>query len=233
MQTTTVIDSTGDNLGKFDIPLDTVLAAYVTGSDGVPWTPAQLAKYPNAVLIDQAPANTPADELADVLDVEKGAATLDQIGPWVTAATHNYVTAARRGQRAPAIYMSVSSVTPVVNALVAAGITKGVNLWVAGPMTAAQAQAELNASGGPFPIIGIQYEFGPDHDVSLMSTDWLNEVSGKTPASAPGPGTQAGWKFCQKCQGLFWGPGEARSVCPVGTQHDGSNSHTYSLGYII
>lgn len=46
--------------------------------------------------------------------------------------------------------------------------------------------------------------------------------------AAPG---QHGWRWCHKCQGLFHGPGQAQSRCPVGGTHEqsGGASGDYSL----
>lgn len=45
--------------------------------------------------------------------------------------------------------------------------------------------------------------------------------------SAPG---QHGWKWCSKCQSLFYGPSQAESNCPKdGSQHDGSTSSDYAM----
>lgn len=232
MQLTTVYDCIGAKLGSFNVPSGVLLAGYVTGSAGVPWSAAQLASHPDAIRIDQSPENTPADELADVIDMEQEAATLADLAPWVHAARTNYDLGTRPGQRKPVVYCSRSNVTPVVNALIAAGIVDGVYLWVAEEITAKQATGILSEAGGPFPIVGVQYQFNTDYDVSLFSPDWLKTVSIAPPASTPKPGTQTGWRFCSKCQGLFWGPGEARSVCPRGAQHDGSHSHEYRLEFV-
>lgn len=185
MNLTTVYDCMGSNLGKFPVPHGVLMAGYTTGQGGVPWTPAQFASHPDAIRIDQSPQNTPADELADVLDVEQQAATLADVPAWYEAALTNWQTARRPGQRKPTIYMSHSTITPVVNALIKAGITAGPYIWLAEPMTAAMARAELEKAGGPFPIIGVQYLFMGDHDVSIFSTEWLNNVSGKTPLPMP------------------------------------------------
>ena len=233
MQLTTVYDCMGSNLGKFLVPAGVQLAGYITGSGDVPWTRAQLAEHPGVIQIDQAPANTPANELADVIDMEQDAATLNDLIEWVHAAANAWTSTARAGQRRPTVYCSSSNLTPVANTLVAAGITEGVNLWVAEPMTVQQATAMLNSAGGPFPIVGVQYAFEGLYDISLFSTAWLDDVSGKPPTTKPGPGTQAGWRFCSKCQGLFWGPGQAISVCPRGAQHDGGSSHEYTLGFVV
>ena len=38
----------------------------------------------------------------------------------------------------------------------------------------------------------------------------------KTP---PDPTQQSDWRWCNKCQGLFYGPGFATSACPAGERH--------------
>ena len=232
MDLTVVYDCTGANLGRFDVPPGVLLAGYVTGTNGVPWTPAQYAAHPSALRIDQAPVNTAADETADLLDVEAGAATIADIPAWVKAARINYAAGARPGQRWPAVYLEESELTPAANALTAAGVPAPVNLFLTKPMTRQAATAMLDATGGPFPFIGIQYEFHDLYDVSLVSTAWLNAVSRKPQTAPPGPMMQTGWRFCRKCQGLFWGPGESVSVCPRGAQHDGSQSHEYTLEFV-
>ncbi len=42
-------------------------------------------------------------------------------------------------------------------------------------------------------------------------------------------GTQRGWRWCSKCQGLWFGPNQAASNCPEGGQHSSSGSGNYSL----
>ena len=207
------------------------MAGYVTGSGGVPWTPAQFSRYPNAVRIDQSPVNTDADITADVYDLETNAGTIAGLPAWVHGAWTSYRTGQRPGQRTPTIYCSLSNTTAAVNALLAAGITNGVNLWVAGSVGQLQAEHLIASANGPFPIIGVQYDFQPTHDVSLVSSRWLNTVSAKPAPPAPAPGTQTGWSHCAKCQGLFYGPGVADSHCPAGGQHDETHSHSYELGF--
>lgn len=231
MDLTTVYDCIGAKLGTFDVPPGVLMAGYVTGSGDVPWTPAQFAAHPGAIQIDQSPTDTPADETADMIDVEDQAATIADVPIWVHGAWTSYRAGRRPGQRTPTAYVEESELTPVANALNAAGITSGVNLFLSKPMPEHAARDMLASTGGPFPLVGIQYEFGQDYDVSLVSTGWLNNVSHTAPPPGPKPGTQTGWRFCIKCQGLFWGPGESQSMCPRGGQHDGSHSHEYTLGY--
>lgn len=231
MQLTTVIDCTGANLALVNPPPGAFMAGYATGIDGVPWTAEQFARHPGALRFDQWPAPTDAGHTADAIDVEKDAVPIAQVPNRVKAAQMAYKGGARPGQRWPAVYVEQSELTPVANQLVAQGLKDNVPLFLTEPMPEHAAIDILNNSGGPFPIIGVQYQFQTLFNVSLISTAWLNDVSVKQPASQPGPGTQTGWRFCSKCQGLFWGPGESVSVCPRGAQHDGSQSHEYTLGF--
>jgi hypothetical protein len=229
---TTVYDCPGANLGKFPVPPGVLMAGYSTGSGDVPWSDAQFAQNPGALRIDQSPVDTPADETADMIDVELLAGTVADVPAWVHGAWVSYQTGRRPGQRKPTVYVEQSELTPVANTLSAAGITNGVNLFLTEPMGLQAAIELLTTAGGPFPIVGVQYEFGELFDISVVSAAWLNDVS-KTPVKpAPEPGTQAGWRWCSKCQGLFWGPGQVSSRCPVGGQHSGANSHEYTLGFI-
>lgn len=231
MSLITVYDAMGANVDKLILPPGVKMAGYLTGSGGVPWTPAQWAKYPDAIRIDQSPVNTAPNELADVLDVEQDAATLEDVPGWVLAAQRNYRNAVRPGQRSPVIYMSASNVTPVVNTLVAEMITSGVGLWIAGEMTFDQAAAMVTNASGPYPVKGVQYAFLGDHDVSVFNAEWFNTVSVKTPVKAPVSGVQGGWKWCYKCQGMFYGPHGNSGVCPRGGEHDGTGSYSYEIGF--
>lgn len=227
----TVIDCTGANLTAVRPPAGTQMAGYLTGSGGVAWTDSQFALFPGTVLIDQSPVNTPADETADVYDLESRAGTLAELSEWARDATASYVAGKRPGQRSPCVYQSLSNVTSTVNQLLASGITGGISLWVAGTMDQVAAEHLITSANGPFPIVGVQYAFQSLFDVSVFSSRWLNTVSRAPAPPKPQPGTQTGWKFCHKCQGLFYGPGIADSACPRGGGHDDQNSHSYTLGF--
>lgn len=158
-------------------------AGYTTGTGPVPWTAADWKAHPGAVRICQDPGAT--DETADVLDVEQGAATLSDCARWAEAATASFAAAKRPGQRHPAIYTSLSNVTPVVNALIAGGITEGPNLWIAHwGITPEQAATVVQLAGGPFPVIAVQYANRGTYDVSVFSQPWLSQVSAD-PAPPP------------------------------------------------
>lgn len=231
MQTTTVYDCKGSNLGKFDVPKGVSLAGYATGTDGVPWSAAQFNAHPDAIRIDQWPSPTPAGETADVLDVEPGAVGVASTPGRIKAMRTSWSAHTRPGQRWPAAYVEHSELTPVANALIAAGLTTNVPLFLTEPMTQAEALDMLDKTGGPFPFIGIQYEFHNDYDVSLVSTEWLGKVSAHPAAPAPKSGTQGGWRICIKCKSLFYGPEESSSRCPVGATHDRGDSYDYGLEY--
>lgn len=158
-------------------PTGRQLALYITGSDGIAATAAQLAAHPDAVLIDQSPVNTALDETADVLDYERGAATLADLVPWTRAALSSYTSGRRPGQRTPLVYASAGSLTDVANALVA-GKVNGVGLFVANwNLSQGQAVAEVLAASGPFPIHGIQFADEGPFDIDVFSTAWLSARS--------------------------------------------------------
>lgn len=234
MSVTVVYDCVGEVLGTFPIPSGVLLAGYMTGSGNVPWTDAQFAAHPGAIHIDQSPVNNARNETADVIDMEDMAATLDDLAPWVNAAWANFKAGTRPGQRTPTVYASANNITPVVNTLLAHGITSGVNLWVAHfGITEQSAEAAVNGANGPFPIVGFQFANLGNHDVSVFSTAWLQEVSKvSTPPAIPTPGIQQNWHFCNKCKGLFYFPEQSTSHCPAGGTHNGSHSHDYIVVFI-
>ena len=129
--------------------------------------------------------NTAADETADVLDYENGAATLADIAPWALAAKAALAAVTRPGQRHPAVYASASNLTPVCNALAAARVT-GVGLWVANwNDTRDAAVAMLQASSGPYPVIGVQYANRGLYDEDVFLASWVNARSAVKPPQPP------------------------------------------------
>ena len=81
-------------------------AGYTTGSSDIRWTAQDWAHHPAAVRIDQDA--TASDLTADVLDVERGAATNGEAAHWYTMALRSFTAGTRPGQRHPAIYTSAS-----------------------------------------------------------------------------------------------------------------------------
>ena len=176
-----VFDATHDNIGA--LPKGAQVAGYTTGTGThIRWTDADFAAHPGAVRIDQDPAAS--DPTADVLDIEAGAATPASAPGWVKRALASRTSQARPGQRSPAVYMSQSGVTEVVNALVAGGISSGVGLWIANfSLTQAQATQMVLSASGPFPVIAVQFRNTPAFDVSVFSSDWL-ATGGQHPVPA-------------------------------------------------
>jgi hypothetical protein len=186
--TVTVCDAIRVNVGH--LPKGAA-AGYTTGHGVVPWGAAEWKAHPGAVRICQDPGAT--DPTADVLDVEAGAATVGTCARWAEAAAANVAAGKRPGQRHPAVYMSLSSVTPVVNALVHGGIHSGVSLWVANwNLTEAEAAVLVAHAGGPFPIVGVQYRNAGTYDVSVFAKPWLDAVSGD-PVTHPPKGFHGEW----------------------------------------
>jgi len=172
---TIAYDATHDNIGR--LPENAQAVGYWTGGPGVLWTAADRAAHPGAVQVCQDAGATYA--AADVLDVERGAATTADVGPWAHAALESRRAAARAGQRSPLIYANASMITPVANALVAARLDDGsVGLFVANwSLTRAQAVADVLAASGPFPIRGIQFSDDGPYDVDVFETAWLSARS--------------------------------------------------------
>ncbi len=171
-----------------------VYAGYATGSGGVPWTEADFTAHATALgpclRIDQDPAASNAT--ADYLDVESGAATIADAPGWAKRALEAHAAATRPGQRPPAIYMSASNVTPVVNALIAGGVHSGVGLIIANwSITEAQAVSEVLAASGPFPVAGIQFSDPGLFDVNVYGKAWLASMSGHWEPAAPVPAPPA------------------------------------------
>lgn len=166
-----------------------IYAGYSTGWGDVPWTEELFAQYATALgpclHYDQDPAAS--DATADVLDVERGAATIADASWWAKRALSDFKSGRRPGQRTPAIYMSASNVTPVVNELISGGVTSGVGLVVANwSISEAQAVHDVLAAAGPFPIVGVQWADPGPYDIDILSRDWLLHQSGK-PAPHPDP----------------------------------------------
>lgn len=177
MSSVAIYDATGANFAH--LPAGQA-AGYTTGSAGVPWDVAMWAARPGAVRIDQTPAASPWDALADVQDFEAGAVTLAELPARVKAMQAAWHAADRPGQRAPAVYVGARpNATPVVNALLAAGLTSGAGLAIAAPgMPDSEAQALIEAEHGtPWPIIWVQNGFHGGYDSGWADVAWLEAVS--------------------------------------------------------
>lgn len=177
-----VLDATHQNIGS--IPAGTIAALYTTGTPDIRATPADLARNPNAIRICQ---DHGSDDTADILDMENGAATPQNVVDWLPKARHSFNTNKRHGQRWPGVYLSRSRVTEQANALVKANLSN-VPLWIA-DWGEAQITAigELVAATGPFPIVGLQIRNQVVNDFSVFSDAWLNKRSGMATPTHPNP----------------------------------------------
>jgi lysozyme family protein len=173
MAVTLASDATTGNVGTLPAGQH---CGYTTGT-GVAWSLEQFDADPGALRICQSAGAT--DTAADVLDVESGAATVADVPGWVQKARVSFIAGSRPGQRMPMVYCSGENVTPIANALSAAGIT-GVPIWLANPdLTAAQAIAMVNDASGSYPLLGVQYYWGNTYDLDVFQTAWLTDQSGK------------------------------------------------------
>jgi hypothetical protein len=69
-------------------------------------------------------------------------------------------------------------VTPLVNALIAGGVSSGPCLWVAKwDFSSADDITAINNASGPFPVIGGQFSDGQFYDSNVFSSSWLAAVS--------------------------------------------------------
>lgn len=172
-----VYDATHANIGN--LPDSASYAGYVTGSPDIVWTQSDWDHHRDAIRIDQTPAGTPWDALADGDDYERGAVALSELPVRAKLRMHAFNSNARPGQRRPFVYASASNLTDVANALVKGGVTSGVGLWVAhwtGDIVGAI--KEVAARSGPFPVIGVQFENPGPFDISVFATAYLNDRSG-------------------------------------------------------
>lgn len=180
-------DATHANIGQ--LPPGQQYAGYSTGSLDVRWTAEDWAAHPGALRIDQDAAAS--DGTADYLDVERGAATNLEAAGWYRRALVSYRAATRPGQRWPGIYTSLSNVTPLVNALIAGGVTSGPKLIIArwDLLATLEDVLAIIGGGGPFPVVGYQITNAPFWDVDLFSVSWLNARS-VLPPPVPSLGNQ-------------------------------------------
>lgn len=157
-------------------------AGYSTGSPKIKWTSEDWASHPGAVRICQDAGAT--DTTADVLDVERYAATTAEVPAWVKAAQENFDKVTRPGQRRPTVYTSANNVLNVANALRSAGIT-GVKLWLANwNLTEGQSIQDLTEMLDGFEIVGVQYtDKAVFYDSDVFSTRWLADVSAVKPVA--------------------------------------------------
>ena len=83
---------------------------------------------------------------------------------------------------------------------------------------------------------GMFYSGHPDHGVCSGAGGAKHYGDSSSPyAMAVGdavPGAQPGWRWCRKCQGMYYGENAARGnvgVCPAGLSHMGDTSAHYAI----
>jgi hypothetical protein len=163
-------------------------AGYTTGTDGtngtldIKWSQAEFNAHPGALRICQDAGAT--DHTADILDLERGAATLDDLGPWCRKAQTSFKAVERPGQREPSIYSSASNIPAVVTRLRADKV-KGVFLVVANwNLDDEQATKDVEDASGEFPVVGVQWRSRDFYDVDAFSATYLENVSHVAPVVA-------------------------------------------------
>lgn len=193
MTTTTLDGYDATSRNESVLPSNQMAAGYDTQAGGgqgfIAWTATQWANhlkpYP-AVHIDQDP--NASDPLADVLDVEAGAAQPGEILGWLARARTSFQKVTRPGQRWPAIYCSAANVPSIVMLLHSGGITN-VPFWVADySVSAAEAGRLVSTATGPYPAVAYQYSdqaFGGSADADMFSFNWITNVSKVTPKVTP------------------------------------------------
>lgn len=82
--------------------------------------------------------------------------------------------------------------------------------------------------------VATQYLFAGAYDLSLVFDQaslelWDTQSTTPPIPVPPKPIEQSGWRWCEKCQSLFYGPKIAHSVCPSGGLHSDNGSGDYTL----
>jgi hypothetical protein len=217
LATVTGYDVTSENY--YHRPATGQPAFYVTGTPDIIATPVMRSTYPTAILINQS--STDQNVIADMYDVETGALTPAQVPSLIQSARTARLSG--NGRRNPGVYVNQSNKTAVVNELVAASLTN-VPLWVADyDLTVDEATTLLQASSGPYPIVGYQYSDAGYFDEDVWLTSWVDAVSMV--------GVQYGWAYCRLCKGMFYLPDVKTSRCPTGGLHDGSTTYNYGIPF--
>lgn len=179
MSVTLGADATWDNFSRLPAIPGLQKATYSTEvgtTAGIAAPRSFLNANPLVLAYCQDPGAT--DPTASVLDVESGAATIEDIPDWLGRSRANWHAGTTPGQRWPAIYLNGSNLTAAANIIVAAKIVTPVPVilakWGIGQ---AAATADVNSASGPFPIAGLQFADPGPFDWDVYSTAWLANVS--------------------------------------------------------
>lgn len=195
-----------------NLPAGNIVALYDTGSPDIAATPADIAAVPtrlHTVFIDQGFTGSP-NLKANVRDVEAQAWTI----PGAVNKTGWNV-------ERPTLYVGFPD---TVQEVAAAG-WKG-DVWLVHGSATPPATPPVVPAG--INVVAVQWSFSSEFDESVVfDPTW--------PVNAVPPHTiqQDRWRYCHKCQGLFYGPLQSASHCPAGGIHDGAQSGNYVLTDIV
>ena len=183
-QVVDMLDATGVDAGR--IPAGTKrVAIYLTGSGGIAWTNADVARLvkddPELQTIYRiVQANNPADTFLQVktlvIDIEPGAATLP-------VAIEIARTRAAHGLRTVFYYFEAEG-PQVRQAVNAAGLELHIDYWLAWwTNDRAQAISLLGRDG----IVAVQWRSGPYLDYSVTQAEWPAPIAKPKPRRKPIP----------------------------------------------
>jgi hypothetical protein len=192
-------------------PAPAMVAGYLDGRYA--WTTTEWGLFPHAVHVEIAVFS--ATTGGDVIDCESGDATPAQAAAWVRKRK-------AAGYDRPTVYCSRSVVPAVRQATGTLALGRDYDIWVADYTNAAHQVAGCAAT---------QYQNTAHWDVSAVYDDGWPHRKAPAVTQPPKSGTQDRWRWCHKCQSLFYGPDASQSRCPAGGPHDMTGSYNYSLPF--
>jgi hypothetical protein len=193
-----------------------IVGCYVTGTSDVIWSDAERALWEfhtTIVTIDQG-YESPNVTTATVRDVEAEAWTADkavELDTWSPDVAR------------PTIYCDVDDLPDVLS-----GGWKG-DLWLAIPGW---------VTGDPLPdhgdctVVAVQDRQNVNglYDSSIVLDSFWPD---KEPITVSTTEQQSGWRWCGKCQSLFYGPNIKSSACVRGGAHEDNGSGDYTLTVVV
>lgn len=219
--TRTMIDVTHDGLpgalaAIHGLHENDIVALYDTGSPDIAASPSDIAAIPvpflTVVFIDQGFTGSPNSK-AMIRDCEQGAWSLDR------AVNKTGWTVPR-----PTLYLGY----PDTATLAYQAGWRG-DVWLVRPSSSPPASPPAVPQG--MNVVAVQWNYPGAYDGSVVfDPTWPGEsMAQPTDPSLPVIDIQDNWAWCHKCQGMFYKPGQSKSVCPAGAQHDGGGSFNYAI----
>jgi hypothetical protein len=189
-----------------------IVGCYVTGTSDIAWTVEEKdlwSEHVTLVSIDQG-YESPVKTTAIVRDVEPecwSAVSAVDRASWDSTVTR------------PTIYTDLDMLPEVLE--------QGWDgdLWLAIPGWGVN---DALPEHGSCTVVAVQNEENVSdlYDSSIVIDPYWPE---RKPAVTTQTETQAGWNWCAKCQGLFYGPKIKESACPRGGTHEDNGSGNYTL----